>query len=101
MFYTFEDNLDSLPFYYSSEQMRLFLNTSFGSVFEIINRFVNDEVTIFEKKIYKKPFILEDYLPYRIFTIQKCHDVGGVQNIVPFIDYIKKDFKNIIIKHEK
>ena len=95
MFYTFEDNLDSLPFYYSNEQMRLFLNTSFGSVFEIINRFVNDEVTIFEKKIYKKPFILEEYLPYRIFTIQKGHDVGGVQNLVPFIDYIKKDFKNI------
>ena len=95
MFYTFEDNLDSLPFYYSSEQMKLFFNTSFGSVFSIVNKFINDEVTIFEKKIYKKPFLLEDYLPYRIFTIQKCHDVGGVQNLVPFVDYIKKDFKNI------
>ena len=26
MFYMFEDNLDRLPFYYSSEQMRFFLN---------------------------------------------------------------------------
>jgi hypothetical protein len=95
MSYSFEDNLDSLPFYYSSQQMRFFLNTSFGSIFEIINRFVNDEAILFEKKIYKKPFILEEYLPYRVFTVQKGHDVGGVQSLVPFLDYFKKDFKNI------
>ena len=95
LYYMFEDNLDSLPFYYSSEQMRFFLNTSFGSVFEILNRYINEEATIFEKKIFKKTVLFEEYLPYRIFTIQKSYEVNGTINIVPFLDYIKKDFKNV------
>ena len=94
IYYMFEDNLDS-PFYYSSEQMRFFLNTSFGSIFEILNRYVNEEATIFEKKIFKKPVLFEEYLPYRIFTVQKSYEVNGTLNLVPFLDYIKKDFKNI------
>ena len=95
IYYMFEDNLDSLPFYYSSEQMRFFLNTSFGSVFEILNRYINEEVTIFEKKIFKKTVLFEDYLRFRIFTIQKSYEVNGTINIVPFLDYIKKDFKSV------
>ena len=95
MFYMFEDNLDRLPFYYSSEQMRFFLNTSFGSVFEILNRYINEEVTIFEKKIFKKTILSEEYLRYRIFTVQKSYEVNGKLNIVPFLDYFKKDFKNV------
>ena len=47
MEYAFEENLDSLPFFFSSEQMKFFLNTSFGSVFEIINSYINEEVSIF------------------------------------------------------
>ena len=95
MHYMFEDNLDSLPFYYSSEQMRFFLNTSFGSVFEILNRYINEEVTIFEKKIFNKTMSSEDYLPYRIFTIQKGYEIDGKLNLVPYLDYCKKDFKSI------
>ena len=95
MFYMFEDELDSLPFYFSSEQMRFFLNTSFGSVFEIINHYINNEVSTYERKVYKKPVIYEEYLPYRIFTIQKSYDVNGEKNIVPYIDYIKKSFKDV------
>lgn len=95
IYYMFEDNLDSLPFYYSSEQMRFFLNTSFGSIFEILNRYINEEATIFEKKIFKKPVIFEEYLPYRIFSIQKGYEVDGKLNIVPFLDYFKKEFKNV------
>lgn len=94
IYYMFEDNLDHLPFYFSSEQMRFFLNTSFGSVFEIFNKYINEEATIFEKKIFKKTVIFEEYLPYRIFTVQKTYEVDGVINLVPFLDYIKKSFKN-------
>ena len=95
IYYMFEDNLDSLPFFYSSEQMRFFLNTSFGSIFEILNRYINEEATIFEKKIFKKTVIFEEYLQYRIFSIQKSYEVDGKLNIVPFLDYFKKDFKNV------
>ena len=92
IFYMFEDNLDNLPFSYSSEQMRLFGNTTFGTVFESLQRYFNDEVAIFEKKIYQKPMVFEDYLKYRIFSVKKYYNVtqnGGV-NLVPFIDLIKQ-----------
>ena len=92
IFYMFEDNLDHLPFFFSSEQMRLFSNTTFGTVFESLNRYLNDEASIFEKVIYKKPIIFEDYLKYRIFSVQKYYNVSGVVNIVPFIDLIRQDF---------
>ena len=86
--YMFEDNLDRLPFFYSSEQMRLFQNTTFGSVFETLNRYTVEEASIFEKKIYKKPILFEDYLKYRIFSVKKYYN----NSIVPFIDLIKQDF---------
>ena len=91
IFYMFEDNLDRTPFYFSSEQMKLFYNTTFESLFETLNRYFNDEASIFEKQIYKKPIVFEDYLKYRIFSVQKFYNVSGVANIVPFIDLIKQD----------
>ena len=90
IFYMFEDNLDHLPFYFSSEQMRLFSNTTFGNVFETLNRYLNDEASIFEKYILKKPINSDEYLKYRIFSVQKHFNVSGVVNIVPFIDIIKQ-----------
>lgn len=93
IFYMFENNLDHLPFFFSSEQMRLFSNTTFGNVFESLNRYLSDEASIFEKVIYKKPIIFEDYLKYRIFSVQKYYNVSGVVNIVPFIDLIRQDHK--------
>ena len=95
LFYIFDQNLDSLPFYYSSEQMKFFFNTSFGSVFEIFNKYIQEEIDTFEKKIFNKSIVYEDYLKYRIFSVQKSYEVNKTINIVPFIDYIKKDFKKI------
>jgi hypothetical protein len=54
--------------------------------------YLNDEAAIFEKVIYKKPIIFDDYLKFRIFSVQKYYNVSGVVNIVPFIDLIKQDF---------
>ena len=88
--YMFEDNLDNLPFSYSSEQMRLFSNTTFGTVFESLNRYFNDEAAIFEKKLYKKPILFEDYLKYRVISVKKYYNVSGEVNLVPFIDLIKQ-----------
>ena len=95
MFYMFEEDLDHLPFYFSSEQMKFFINTSFGSVFEILNSYMNVEATIFEKKIFNKTLIYDDYLRYRIFSIQKSYSINGTISIVPFIDLIKKSFKDV------
>ena len=71
MHYMFEDNLDSLPFYYSSEQMRFFFDTSFGSVLGVLNRYINEEVAIFEKKILLKHCFQEIIYPIEYLLFKK------------------------------
>jgi hypothetical protein len=90
IFYMFEDNLDHLPFYFSSEQMRLFSNTTFGNVFETLNRYLNDEASIFKKLTLKKSTESEEYLIYKIFSVQKYFNISGCDNIAPLFDIIKK-----------
>ena len=77
--------------------MKLFFNTSFGSVFDIMNRYIQDEASIFEKKIFNKTIDFEEYLKYRILTVQKSFEVNKTLNLVPFIDFIKRDFQKINI----
>ena len=91
--YMFEDNLDNLPFSYSSEQMQLFTNTTFGPIFESLYRYFSDEASLFEKKFYQKPIIFEDYLKYRIFSVKKYYNISNEVNLVPFIDLIKQSHK--------
>lgn len=95
LYYTLDVDIEHLPFSFSSEQMKLFFNASFGSIFEIFNRYIQDEVTTFEKKIFNKTIIFEDYLKYRVSTIQKSYEINKTLNIIPFVDYIKKDYKKI------
>ena len=91
--YMFEDNLDNLPFSYSSEQMQLFTNTTFGPIFESLYRYFSDEASLFEKKFYQKSIIFEDYLKYRIFSVKKYYNISNEVNLVPFIDLIKQSHK--------
>ena len=95
MFYMFDENLDNLPFYFSSEQMKLFFNTSFGSIFDSMTKLIQEESSLFEKKIFNETVDFEDYLRYRIFTVQKSFQVNKTLDLVPFTDYIKRDFQKI------
>ena len=95
MFYMFDEDLDNLPFYFSSDQMKLFFNTSFGSIFDTMNKLLQEESSIFEKKIFNETVDFEDYLRYRIFTVQKSIQVNTTLNLVPFTDYVKRDFQKI------
>ena len=95
MFYMFDEDLDNLPFYFSSDQMKLFFNTSFGSIFDTMNKLLQKEASTFEKKIFNDTVDFEDYLRYRIFTVQKSIQVNKTLNLVPFTDYVKRDFQKI------
>ena len=95
MFYMFDENLDNLPFYFSSDQMKLFFNTSFGTIFDTMNKLLQEESSLFEKKIFNETVDFEDYLRYRIFTVQKSIQVNNTLNLVPFTDYVKRDFQKI------
>ena len=90
IFYMFEGNLDRLPFFFSSEQMRLFSNTTFGNIFESFNKYLSDEVSFFEKQLFKKHIDFDEYLRYRIFSVQKFYNMSGVANLVPFLDIIRQ-----------
>ena len=95
LYYALEVNMDHLPFSFSSAQMKFFFNTSLGSVFEVFNRYIDEEVTTFEKKIFNKTILFEDYLQFRVATIQNSFEINQTLNIIPFVNYIKKDFKKV------
>ena len=97
LYYIFDPNMDHLPFSFSSEQMKLFFNTSFGSVFEILNQYIQEEVTNFEKKIFNKSINSEEYLKYRISTIQNSFEINKTLNIVPTFEEIKDKFNTFSV----
>ena len=85
LYYTLDINMDHLPFSFSSDQMKLFFNASLGSVFEIFNRYIQEEVTIFEKKIFNKTILFEDYLKFRVAVIQNSFEINKTLNVVPLL----------------
>ena len=95
IYYALDVDMDHLPFSFSSDQMKLFFNTSLGSIFEVFNRYIQEEVTTFEKKIFNKTIEFEDYLQFRVATIQNSFEINQTLNIIPFVNYIKKDFKKV------
>ena len=71
----------------------IFLNyTSFGSVFELMNIYLMGEVNILEKKIFKEKINLEEYFRYRFLLVQKSYNISNITTVVPYIDFIKRDF---------
>lgn len=95
IFYMIENNLDSFPYLYSNEQISFFKNTSFEGILESMKNNINSDIDFFEDNIYKKIILLEDYLIYYIFAAQNSYLIDGKENIVPYINFIKRDFKNI------
>ena len=95
MYTMFEDNLESTPFYFSSEQIRLFLNTSFGSIFELVNSEITEEINIYENVIFNKTMSFDSYLPYRIFAVSKTFNISNHNTFVPFIDLFRAEFKGV------
>ena len=93
LYYIFEDDLTHLPSFYTDEQINIFLNyTSFGSVFELMNIYLMGEVNILEKKIFKEKINLEEYFRYRFLLVQKSYNISNITTVVPYIDFIKRDF---------
>ena len=93
LYYIFEDDLTHLPSFFNDEQINIFLNyTSFGSVFELMNIYLMGEVNILEKKIFKETINLEEYFRYRFLLVQKSYNLSNTTTVVPFIDFIKRDF---------
>ena len=93
LFYIFDEDLSHLPSLFSKEQISIFFNTtSFGSVFELMNMYLMEEMNILEKKIFKNSINIEEYFQFRFVIVQKSYNISNTITVVPFIDYIKREF---------
>lgn len=93
LFYIFEEDLSHLPSFFTNEQIKIFLNTtSFGSLFELMNMYLMEEVNILEKKIFKENINLEEYFIFRFSLVQKSYNISNIMTVAPFIDFIKREF---------
>ena len=92
--YIFEDDLSHLPFMFNEEQINLFINSSFGSNFQLLSLSYKSEYEILQK-LFNEEIDLDKYFQYRFILAQKSNNISNTTSIVPFVDYIKRDFDSI------
>ena len=90
----FEDDLSHLPFMFNEEQIKLFINSSFGSSFNLISLSYKSELEILQK-LFNENIDLNEYFQYRFIFAQKSYNISNTTSIVPFIDFTKRDFDSI------
>ena len=92
--FIFEDDLSHLPFMFNEEQINLFINSSFGSNFQLLSLSYKSEYEILQK-LFNEEIDLDKYFQYRFILAQKSNNISNTTSIVPFVDYIKRDFDSI------
>jgi hypothetical protein len=79
---------------FNEKQINLFINSSFGSTFQLLSLSYKSEYEIL-KKLFNEDIDLYTYFPYRFILAQKSYNISNTTSIVPFIDYIMRDFDSI------
>ena len=92
--YIFEEDLSHIPFMFNEKQINLFINSSFGSTFQLLSLSYKSEYEILQK-LFNEDIDIHIYFPYRFIMAQKSYNISNTTNIVPFIDYIMRDFDSI------
>lgn len=85
---TFQNNLDSVPIFYTDEQINLLLNTSLGGQVEISKYSLDDEIYNI-KQVTGGDINIDKYYKYRALTVSKSLNVNGHISLIPFIDFLK------------
>ena len=89
-----EDDLSHLPSFFTNEQTKKFMNTSFSSFFNLMNGYLMGETEILKQEIFKDDINLDEYFKYRFLLLQKTFNISNITTLVPFIDLIRKDFNS-------
>ena len=92
--YIFEDDLSHLPFMFNEKQINLFINSSFGSTFQLYSISYKSEYEILQK-LFNEDIDLNMYFRYRFIFAQKSNNISNTTCIVPFVDYTKRDLDSI------
>ena len=90
-FNTFETDMERYPIFYNSEQVRFLIFSLFGNELIQTKKLFDDEFSIFEKEIYKKPMDSDEYYKYRLFSFNKIVNISGIISIVPFLDLFQQN----------
>ena len=92
LFYMFEEDISHLPSTFSNRKKNTFMNTSFSSFFYRMNEYLLQEINILKQNIFKEEIDLNEYFLFRFILFQKTYNISNTTTLVPFIDFIKKDF---------
>ena len=84
---TFQNHLDSVPIFYTDEQINLLLNTSLGGQVEISRYSLDDEIYNI-KQVTGGDINIDKYYKYRALTVSKSLNVNGHIALIPFIDFL-------------
>jgi hypothetical protein len=83
--------MERYPIFYNSEQVRFLFFSLFGNELIQTKKLFDDELSIFEKEIYKKPMDSDEYYKYRLFSFNKIVNISGIISIVPFLDLFQQN----------
>jgi hypothetical protein len=88
----FEEDISHVPSTFSNRKKNTFMNTSFSSFFYKMNEYLLQEINILKQNIFKEEIDLNEYFLFRFILFQKTYNISNTTTLVPFIDFIKKDF---------
>jgi hypothetical protein len=97
LFNTYETNLEAFPIFYNSQQIKFLLFSLYGKGVMQTKTMIEEEFSVLQRN-YKADLDLEEYMKYRLFTINKVFNVIGVNYLIPFIDIFEKNPKNYNLK---
>ena len=92
--YIFEDDLSHIPFMFNDEQIKMFINSNFGSTFQLFSLSYKNEYEIL-KALFNEDIDLNVYFQHRFIIAQKSYNISNITSIIPFVDYTKRDFDSI------
>lgn len=88
---TFETNVEYLPPFYNSQQIKLLMFSLIGKGILQTKSMIEEEHKILETNIYKNFLDIDEYMKYRIFTYKKLVDTSNLNGLVPFVDILDKN----------
>ncbi|MCQ2821466.1 MAG: hypothetical protein MJ252_29770 [archaeon] len=85
-----ETNAEYYPYYYTKEQRELFSFTSFGGMFDLVDKMCNEDAKALTE-IVGPEIIMDEFAKYKVLTANKGINVTGHYHLIPFADMFDKN----------
>ena len=91
-FDSFDTDMSKLALFYDEEQFEILLGTYTYQLINYFRSIYQKEYELLKNKYLKHSMDYDEYLKYRIFTINKAYNISGKNTMVPFLDLFKTDY---------